>query len=129
MTARVFVVEDEALIAMEIEDQLSRLGYVLCGHAARAAQAVERILATDPDLLLVDVNLGRGATGFDVVTQTRARGCRAAVIFLTAYSGAELVAPADLANTATFMLKPFSASALEETVRAVLGPRVLSSEQ
>ena len=56
-TARIFIVEDEAFIAMELEDRLSGLGYSVCGHAASGERAFEQIPELEPDLVLMDINL------------------------------------------------------------------------
>jgi len=85
MSARVFVVEDEALIAMELVDRLQELGYVVCGRALRGDQALERIPAAEPDLILMDINLGPGPSGIEVAERLRASS-DVPVLFLTAYS-------------------------------------------
>ena len=68
MTAgpRVFVVEDEALIAMELAHRITELGYRVCGQARRGEQAIARIPSAAPDVVLLDINLGAGMDGFAV---------------------------------------------------------------
>jgi DNA-binding NarL/FixJ family response regulator len=56
---RVLVVEDEALIAMELEDRLAAMGCVVVGPAANVARALALLASERPDLALLDVNLGR----------------------------------------------------------------------
>lgn len=53
-TTRIYIVEDEALIALEISDRLTKLGYAVCGTAARGEQAetARRTLNTRLDFLL-----------------------------------------------------------------------------
>ena len=46
---RVFIVEDEAVVAMELADHLRALGYEVCGHAVRGEVALRQIPETRPD--------------------------------------------------------------------------------
>jgi DNA-binding response OmpR family regulator len=81
---RIVVVEDEPIVALDLEDRLRQLGYEVCGVATRADDAVEAIAGADPDVVLLDVNLGPGASGLVVAEQIRA--CSdAAFIFLTGF--------------------------------------------
>lgn len=84
MTARVLIVEDEILTAMELEAVLTERGYRVVGIAPDSASA--RALAEDHniDLALVDVNLRDGRTGVGLGAEL-ARERMAKVIYLTAH--------------------------------------------
>jgi light-regulated signal transduction histidine kinase (bacteriophytochrome) len=103
---RIFVVEDEALILMEIRDRLEALGYEVCGTASRGDIAVERIAALRPDLVLMDINLAGEMDGVEAARQVRAK-CDAPVVFLTAYSDPALIASAALVGAFGYLIKPF----------------------
>ncbi len=60
---RVLVVEDEALIALNVESVLADLGHTVIGPCASAHQAYRRVATNPPDLALVDLNLSDGKTG------------------------------------------------------------------
>jgi len=62
---RIFIVEDETLIASLIKEQLMRLGYEVRGVAASGETAVEQIPEARPDLILMDVELGQTINGID----------------------------------------------------------------
>lgn len=82
MRARVMIVEDEILVAANLEATIEELGYEPVGIAPDTASAL-RLAGERPDLALVDLNLRDGATG----AQIGARLCRefgVAVLFLTA---------------------------------------------
>lgn len=112
---RVFVVEDEALIAMELLDRLGEFGYQACGHAATGEQALHAIAQAHPDIVLMDIHLGPGMDGVD--TAQRLRETRdIPVVFLTAYCDAALVKRAARADAFGYVLKPFR----EQAVRAAL---------
>ena len=62
---RVLIVEDEALIAMDLEMQVEDAGHRVVGIARTADEAVERARATGPDLALMDIRLAGGSSGTD----------------------------------------------------------------
>ena len=78
---RVLIVEDEALVAMEIESMLSMAGHDPVGPADDLATAIAAADASKPDLALVDMQLARGCSGLDVAAALQARGVP--VIFAT----------------------------------------------
>jgi DNA-binding response OmpR family regulator len=117
--ARIFIVEDEALISMELADRLLAMGYDPCGHATRSDTAVERILESKPDLVLMDINLVGHRTGIDTAEELRGH-LDVPVIFLTAYSDAELVAKAIRTEPFGYLIKPFDERELGANIEAAL---------
>ncbi|MCA9638503.1 MAG: response regulator, partial [Myxococcales bacterium] len=116
---RIFVVEDEALIAMEIQDHLRTLGYMIAGHAARGVVALREIPRARPDLVLMDVNLGRGPSGIEVALQLREE-IDVPVVFLTAYSDVELAERATQTESFAYIVKPFQPQALRANIEMAL---------
>ena len=84
MTARVLIVEDEILTAMELEAVLSERGFEVVGIAPDAASARALAEGQKIDLALVDVNLRDGRTGVGIGAEL-ARERAAKVIYLTAH--------------------------------------------
>lgn len=103
---RIFVVEDEALIAMELSDHLRQLGYQVCGHAARAKAALRDIPKAKPDLVLLDINLGPGPSGLDVA-ETLVATLDVPIIILTAYSDPAIIDRAARGELFAYLVKPF----------------------
>ena len=89
---RVLVVDDEALVAMLLEDMLADLGCVGAGSAGRVSQALE--LLADPafaiDVAILDVNVA-GESILPVAKAVEARG--AALVFATGYGESGLPEP------------------------------------
>src|SRR5690349_12359357 len=81
MTARILIVEDEMLVAMELESILQDLGHVPVGIAPDL-QTAERLADEPLDLALVDLNLRDGLTGPEIGKRLGERG--ASVLFITA---------------------------------------------
>jgi DNA-binding response OmpR family regulator len=79
----VLVVEDEALIACDLQHILESNGYRVIGPAASPARALELIKDEAPDLALLDVNLG-DTTSFALADALTARECK--VVFVTGHS-------------------------------------------
>lgn len=120
--ARVFVVEDEALIAMELRDRLERAGFEICGYAARGEQALAGLAAARPDVVVLDVNLGPGPDGFAVM-QGLSPEARPAVVFLTAYRDEAVFDRAAEFPPSRVVAKPFDPRRLLEALAEVLEAR------
>lgn len=81
MSARILIVEDEMLVAMNMEAVIEYLGYTPVGIATDTESALS-LAAQGPDVALVDVNLRDGATGPDIGTRL-ARDHGISVLFVT----------------------------------------------
>ena len=81
MSARILIVEDEMLVALDLEAILEDLGHEPVGIAPDLATA-DRLSGTDIDLALVDLNLRDGLTGPEIGKRLCARGVK--VLFITA---------------------------------------------
>lgn len=68
MTGRVLIVEDEALVALTIEDILVEAGFEVCGIADRPQQALEMARTTPIDIAVVDVRLADGGDGIGLAS-------------------------------------------------------------
>ncbi len=71
-TPRVFIVEDEVLVARDVQSRLEKLGYRVIGSAARGEDAVTQVLNDLPDLILMDINLKGEMDGIEAANRIRA---------------------------------------------------------
>jgi DNA-binding response OmpR family regulator len=110
---RVLVVEDEALVAWLLRDQLLEAGYAVIGVAATEEAALDAFRRERPDIAIVDVNLRRGDGISAAREMTREGGD---VLFLTAHGRDQVQASG--VGTAV-MHKPFRPGAVVDAVRAV----------
>lgn len=101
---RILVVEDEVLIALELECLLEDLGHVSVGVAGCSAEAIALGRRTAPDVALVDIHLVDGPTGVEVARQLSADP-RTTVVFMTA--NAKRIPP-DFAGALGVIAKPYS---------------------
>jgi PleD family two-component response regulator len=118
-STRIFVAEDEAVIAMDLSERLTALGYEVCGTATRGETAVERIAELRPDLVLMDVHLAGSMDGVEVAQQLGER-YDVPFVFLTAYSDRELIARASRTNSYGYLVKPFEERELHATLQVAL---------
>jgi PAS domain S-box-containing protein/putative nucleotidyltransferase with HDIG domain len=102
---RILVVEDEAVLALDVRERLGRLGYVVAGVAASGEQALERVEALVPDLILMDIVLGGGMDGIEAANRIRER-FGLPVVFLTAHTDPETLKRAGSAGSYGYVLKP-----------------------
>lgn len=116
---RVFVVEDEALLAMELETRLRDLGYTVCGSAKRGEGLTSLVLDAAPDVLLMDISL---AGDVDGITAARAlqEQMDIPIVFLTAYSDGPMLHRAMAVSPYGYLVKPFEERELHATLQAAL---------
>ena len=116
---RVFIVEDEALIGMEIADRLGSLGYVVCGSASRGEQALLEIEAAGPHVVLMDVRLAGALSGIETAARLREKA-DLPVIFLSAYSDGQLLRQAGEVQPFGYLVKPFEERELHATIQMAI---------
>ena len=107
---RIFVVEDEMMIALMIEDMVADLGHHLAGVAMRLPQALEKAKDVDADVAILDINLD-GSKSFPVAELLRERGVR--LVFASGYGSPGLEAPF---LDALIIKKPFEARDLKAMI-------------
>ena len=112
---RILVVEDEVIVARDIQLQLTELGYLPVGHATRGEQAIDLADTLRPDLVLMDVQLAGAMDGITAAQAIRSR-FGLPVVFLTAFAADETLARAKQTDPFGYILKPFS----ERELRTVL---------
>ena len=109
----ILVVEDEPLIAMQLEELVVELGHTVAATATTRKEAVEAFEKTSPSLLLVDIQLADASSGIDAVEEILAKAL-VPVIFITAYP--ERLLTGERPEPTYLVTKPFQ----EDTVRATI---------
>ncbi len=105
----VLIIEDEPIIAMDIEELVQSCGHRVIGVAATEADAVRMAERSRPGLILADINLGAGGDGTCAVARIM-KYHRAPVIFVTAYP--ERLLTGEALEPAFVITKPFEPMAL-----------------
>ncbi|OSP54425.1 response regulator [Pseudoruegeria sp. SK021] len=85
VTGKVMIIEDEAIIAMDISAIVEDIGHTVTGIARTRAQAVALAASERPDLILADIQLADNSSGIDAVRDIQAQFDDVPVIFITAF--------------------------------------------
>ncbi|MDE2405797.1 MAG: response regulator [Sphingomonadales bacterium] len=112
-TTSVLIIEDEPLIAMQLEQLVEGLGHRICGTAATRGQARQVVTERQPGLVLADIQLADGSSGLDAVDDILAI-TDVPVIFITAFP--ERLLTGNRPEPAYLITKPFR----EEAVKAAI---------
>lgn len=119
MSARILIIEDEAIVAMELRFVLEDLGYQVVGTAAEARTAREIVREEDIDLALVDIHLSDGPTGVELGRELgQEKGVT--VLFMTANPG---MVRNGVTGTLGVLTKPTDERAVETAVEYALRRR------
>ena len=113
ITAQVLIIEDEPLIALDIEGIVGDLGHNVVGIATTRKEAGDLARKTKPGLVLADIQLADGSSGIDAVNDIL-QGADMPVIFITAYP--ERLLTGERAEPTFLITKPFK----PEMVKAVI---------
>ena len=114
LASRVLIIEDEPIIAMDLENLVTELGHKVVATAATKDEAVSKAKSERPGLVLADINLGEGGSGIDAVNEILS-SFDIPVIFITAYP--EKLLTGERPEPTYLIAKPF----LPETVQATVG--------
>lgn len=120
MTARILIIEDEALVAMELRFVLEDLGHDVVGTAADARTARNLVRETEVDLALVDIHLSDGPTGVELGREL-AQDMGVTVLFMTANPG---MVRNGVAGAIGVLSKPTEERAVQKVVDYALRRRV-----
>jgi len=117
--ARILVVEDEQIVAMDIRAQLLGLAYDVAGIASTAAEALRLCEQRQPDLILMDIQLQGPNDGISAANEVRRRW-QIPVVFMTAFSGEETLVRAKNSGPYGYLTKPFQLRQLSAAISVAL---------
>ncbi|WP_207478477.1 response regulator [Arenibaculum pallidiluteum] len=117
---RVMIVEDEYVVAWDMEALLSELGHTVVAVAAHGEEAVGLALDLRPDAIIMDIRLAQGTDGIDAARRIQdATGIR--ILFASALGDPETRRRAASVCPAGFLHKPVSAGAMARALEALGG--------
>lgn len=114
LASKVLIIEDEPIIALDLENLVTELGHQVVAVAATRDEAIAKAWTMRPGLVLADINLGEGGSGIDAVSEILS-SFNIPVIFITAYP--EKLLTGERPEPTYLIAKPF----LPETVQATVG--------
>lgn len=113
--SRVLIVEDELLVATDLQATLEDLGYDVVGTADEGRKALRMVEELQPDLVLMDIQLRGRMDGIEAADAIRRRW-QLPVVFLTSYGSAHMRGRAQAAASYGYVLKPFRPRDLNSTL-------------
>lgn len=116
---KILIVEDEIIIARNLEMVLNGLEYEVTGIAGTFTEAMASLSGNPPDLVLLDLHLRGAKSGFDVAEEINQRFSMP-FIFLTSYADGDTVAKARTLNPSGYLTKPIRQKDLYATIEMAL---------
>ena len=116
---KILIVEDEALIAEEIKSTLELFGYSVAGIVMNGDKVMDTILYTNPNLILLDINIKGSKTGIDIAN-TLNKNYQIPFLFLTALSDTSTLERVKETLPYGYILKPFNEAALKVNIELAL---------
>ncbi len=115
----VLIVEDESIVAKDIQLSLKKFGYNVVGTAATAESAIEIALETEPSVILMDIMLKGKTTGIEAAEAIK-REINVPIIYLTANTDADTLEKAKISEPHGFIVKPFKEIDLKTAIEMTL---------
>ena len=116
---QILIVEDEFIIAMDIQIRLTNMGYAVPDVTSTGEQSIEKAGMTRPDLVLMDINLAGDMDGIAAAKEIRRR-FNIPVIYLTSYADEDTLGRAKATEPSGYILKPFDDAELGAVVEMAI---------
>jgi PAS domain S-box-containing protein len=116
---RILIVEDEAIVAKNIEVALKKQGYCVLAIASSGEEAIQKAAELKPDMVLMDIRLRGDMLGVEAARQIRTR-FGIPVIYLTAHADTATLERAKLSEPFGYLIKPFKVEDLHGTIEMAL---------
>jgi two-component system response regulator HydG len=115
----ILIVEDEGVVAKDVENRLVAQGYEIAGWVVSGEDALIEVESSAPDLVLMDIYLKGALNGIEAAERIR-RQYDVPVVFVTAYADDETLSRAKIAGPFGYLVKPFSERDLHSTIEIAL---------
>jgi PAS domain S-box-containing protein len=126
--ASILIVEDEMIVAQDLQSRLTQMGYDVPDLAASGSQAIEIAQKSSPDLMLVDIRLKGRMDGVETVRRIKALR-DTPVVYLTAHSDPDTLDRAKSTEPYGYLIKPFNAEELKTTIEMALHKHAMETER
>ena len=115
----ILIVEDEAVVAIDLEQRLGDLGYTVAGRVTTAEEAITQTVQLQPSLVLMDVALDGQLDGIDAAKKIRER-MDVPIVYLTAHTDSGTLDRAKDTEPGGYVLKPYSERELHAAIELAL---------
>jgi PAS domain S-box-containing protein len=126
--ARIFLVEDEAIIAQDLNQCLKRMGYEVPFISASGSETLEKLKTMKPDLVLMDIVLRGKPDGVETAREILER-YQIPVVFLTAYGDESTFERAKTSEPSGYLLKPVEEIELKKAIEFALTKKAFDEKR
>jgi len=112
---RILVVEDELIVAMELKNRLSDLGYSVCGSTVSGEEAIKLAAEQHPDIILMDISI-KGAYDGIQAAEIIKTDFDIPIIFITAFADPQTLQRAKITEPYGYIIKPFEERELHTSI-------------
>jgi DNA-binding NarL/FixJ family response regulator len=116
---KIIIIEDEALIAIEIESTLEMLGFQVVGHSMNGDEALDLFNSTPADLVLLDINIKGSLNGIDLAKILKEK-YNTPFVFLTSHTDPLTLGNAKKVMPYGYIVKPFNENDLKVNIELAL---------
>jgi CheY-like chemotaxis protein len=120
-TAQILIVEDERIIAADIRQRLTQMGYTVLATASSGLDAIEKAQALGPTLVLMDIKLEGAMDGVEAGKYIQAH-CQIPVVYMTAYLEEQSLR-AQPTESFLYVSKPLHEDTIRTVIEKALGGR------
>lgn len=117
--AKILIVEDESIVALEIKSRLKRLGHAVPAVVSSGEDAIRQAAETRPDLVLMDIKLKGEMDGIEAAARIKAQ-FGIPVIYLTAYIDKDTVQRAQHTDPLGYVTKPYEEGEMDRVIERAL---------
>lgn len=116
---KIFIVEDESIVSLEIQSRVKHLGYSVSGTAAYGDEAIRKVIDLKPDLILMDIRIKGELDGIETAAEIK-KIYEVPIIFLTAYADPVTIQRAKITDPFGYIIKPFEERELHISIEIAL---------
>jgi CheY-like chemotaxis protein/DNA-binding PadR family transcriptional regulator len=117
--SKILVVDDEAIITMQLEERLSALGYEVVGMAASGEDSIEKARRLGPDIVLMDIVMPGKMNGIEAAKKINEE-MGIPVVFVTSYADDAIIEKAKEARPYGYIVKPFNELEIKAAIEIAL---------
>ena len=112
---KVLIVEDEVIVAMDLRNTLTKLEFIVTDTISDGNDVLNSIDENEPDIILMDINLGQDKDGIEIVKDIYAVKY-IPIIYLTGFYDDEMINRAVKTNPVGYLIKPYNKQELKATI-------------
>jgi len=124
--SKILVVDDEAIITMQLEERLSAMGYTVAGMASSGEDAIEKARRLIPDLVLMDIVMPGKLNGIEAAKTIA--GMDIPVVFVTSYADDTIIEKAKQVGPYGYIVKPFNELEIKAAIEVALFRKTAEQE-